>query len=149
MTWNNEIQGSAMKFPEWFYYKHSCIFIAYRRGAPSKYSPWAAMNLVHWRYQCWKHFLELLLWNRSQCHHHIFWISSTSWNLHPFKTDFNFGNNQKPFGAKAGKSGRCSISLSDFWTKTAWKCLVSWSIVMVENPMVGPKFRPLSTHSFM
>jgi hypothetical protein len=22
------------------------------------------------------------------------------------------------------------------------ECLVSWSIVMVENPIVGPKFRP-------
>jgi hypothetical protein len=26
--------------------------------------------------------------------------------------------------------------------------LVSWSIVMVENPIVGPKFRPFYTHSF-
>jgi hypothetical protein len=25
--------------------------------------------------------------------------------------------------------------------------LVSWSIVMVENPIVGSKFRPFSTHS--
>jgi hypothetical protein len=27
--------------------------------------------------------------------------------------------------------------------------LVSWSTVMVENPIAGPKFRPLSNHSFM
>jgi hypothetical protein len=27
--------------------------------------------------------------------------------------------------------------------------LVSGSIVMVENPIVGPKFRPFSTHRFM
>jgi len=26
--------------------------------------------------------------------------------------------------------------------------LVSWSIVMVENRIVGPKFRPFYTHSF-
>jgi hypothetical protein len=26
--------------------------------------------------------------------------------------------------------------------------LVSWSIVMVENPIVGPKFRHFSKHSF-
>jgi hypothetical protein len=26
--------------------------------------------------------------------------------------------------------------------------LVSWSIVMVENPIVGPNFRPFSTYSF-
>jgi hypothetical protein len=29
------------------------------------------------------------------------------------------------------------------------ECLMSWSIVMVENPIVGPKFRPFSVHSFM
>jgi len=28
------------------------------------------------------------------------------------------------------------------------KRLVSWSIVMVENPVVGPEFRPLPTQSF-
>jgi hypothetical protein len=27
--------------------------------------------------------------------------------------------------------------------------LVSWSTVTVENPIVGPKFRPLSMHSFI
>jgi hypothetical protein len=28
------------------------------------------------------------------------------------------------------------------------ECLVSWSIVMVENPIIGPKFRPFSKHRF-
>jgi hypothetical protein len=26
--------------------------------------------------------------------------------------------------------------------------LMNWSIVMVENPITGQKFRPFSTHSF-
>jgi hypothetical protein len=29
------------------------------------------------------------------------------------------------------------------------ECLVNWSIVMVKNAIVGPKFRPSSKHSFM
>jgi hypothetical protein len=39
----------------------------------------------------------------------------------------------------------------DFWARKLLdrECLVSWSIVMVENPIDGPKFRPLSMHSFM
>jgi hypothetical protein len=27
--------------------------------------------------------------------------------------------------------------------------LVSWSIVVVENRIIGPKFRPLSAHNFV
>jgi hypothetical protein len=30
-------------------------------------------------------FLELLLWNSFQCHHHIFWMSSVPRNLRTFK----------------------------------------------------------------
>jgi hypothetical protein len=47
-------------------------------------------------------FLEFLLWNDFQCRRHIFWTSSVSWNLRPFKADFIFGNSQKSFGAKSG-----------------------------------------------
>jgi hypothetical protein len=50
-------------------------------------------------------FLQLLLWNSFQCNRHIFFMSSTSCNLRPYKADFSFGNSQKSLGAKSWKQG--------------------------------------------
>jgi hypothetical protein len=44
-------------------------------------------------------------------------MSSVSWNLHPFKADFIFGNSQKSFRAKSGEEGGCSILVIDFWAR--------------------------------
>jgi len=85
-------------------------------------------------------FLDLLMWNSFQCRLHI--------SLYVFKLPeifvplrqtsqireigwvFHFGN--RLLGQKLLDTER----------------LVSCSIVTVENPIVGPTFRPFSTHSF-
>jgi hypothetical protein len=93
------LQDVAVKFPEWFYCKHTCILTVYWEGSSLKYSPWAARHWALWCCHCWKHF-----WN--SCHGiassaiiTLFWMSSTSWNLHPFNADFIFGNSHKSFRA--------------------------------------------------
>jgi len=94
-------------------------------------------------------FLGILLWNCFQCHCHVF---LDVFNVLKSKADFIYGNSQKSFRAKSsGEQGGCSIPVINFWTRNCFdrECLVSWSIVMVENPIIGPKFRPFSTYSFM
>jgi len=129
------IRGVAMKFPERLYCKpHTCMLTAYWEGSPSKYSPWAAMHLVQRRcLPLLETVSELLLGNSFQCHRHVCLMSSLSWNISPLKADFTFGNGQKSFGAKSGEQGGCSISVIDFWAR---EHLVSWSIVMVKNPIM-------------
>jgi len=64
------------------------------------------------------------------------------------KADFISGNSQKSFVAKSGEKGGCSISAIHFFflgQKLLDKeHLVSWSIVIVENPIVEPNFKPFS-----
>jgi hypothetical protein len=55
----SQIRDVAMKFPEWFNCKHTCILTAYWEGSPSNYSPWAAMRLVQRCCHCWKHFCSI------------------------------------------------------------------------------------------
>jgi hypothetical protein len=70
--------------------------------------------------------------------------------------DFIYENSQKTFGAKSGEQDTCYISVIHFWTRNCFKTvlllsrehLVSWSIVVVENPNVGRKLRPFSEHIF-
>jgi len=51
----------AMKFPQWLYCSpHTCTLTACWEESPSKYSPWATMNLAQRYCHCWKHF-----WNFS------------------------------------------------------------------------------------
>jgi hypothetical protein len=50
------IPGVPVKFPEWFYCKHSWVITVYWEESPSKYSPWGAMHLDQWCCHCWKHF---------------------------------------------------------------------------------------------
>jgi len=115
------IQGMAMKFLEQFYCKNTCMLTAYWVRSPSKYSLWAALYLAKQCCHCWKHFLELLLWNSFWCCHHISWMSSISWNLNPCKADFIFGNSQKSFRVKSGEWSGCSIPALDFGLETAWQ----------------------------
>jgi len=56
------VRGVAMKFPEGFYCKHTCVLTAYWEESPSKYSPSAAVHLAQRCCHCWKHF---------QCRWHI------------------------------------------------------------------------------
>jgi hypothetical protein len=81
--------------------------------------------------------VEIFQWRR-----HIFSMTSVSWNLQRFQGRFYIGNSQKSFGANSGEQGGRSFSLIDFGGQKLLdgECLVSWSIVMVENPIVGPKF---------
>jgi len=56
---------------------------------------------------------------------------------------------EKSFGAKSGEHDACPISVIDFWSMNYFvdrERLVSWSIDMVENPIVGPKFGPCSKY---
>jgi hypothetical protein len=79
-------------------------------------------------------FLELLLWNSFQCHHHFFSLETARSHLEP---------NQ-------GKGWVFHLSNQFLGQKLlAREHLMSWSIIMVENSIVGPKFRPFSTHKFM
>jgi hypothetical protein len=62
----------------------------------------------------------------------------------------NFFKKPKSFGAKSGEGGW----MFHFSNRSILQKihdtgrLVRWSSVMVENSLVGPKFRPISTHSF-
>jgi hypothetical protein len=62
--------------------------------------------------------------------------------------DFISVNNQKSVGNESGESDGCSFSLIDILGRKLLDRgrLVTWSIVMVENPIIGSKFRPFSTH---
>jgi hypothetical protein len=71
-------------------------------------------------------------------------VYSVSWNLRPFKANFISGKSQKSFWAKSGNRGLFHF-INRFWAR---EHLVSWSIDMVENLIVGPKFRYFSMHSF-
>jgi hypothetical protein len=45
-TFHENLQGVAIKFAEWCYFKpHTCVLTAYWEGSPSKYSPWTGMYL--------------------------------------------------------------------------------------------------------
>jgi len=116
--------------------------------------PWAAMHLAQRCYHFWKHFLELLLWNIFQCRSHIFWTFSLSLNIHPLKADFISGNRSysEPYRGGRGDMVVVPFQYFIFWPETAWlyrKNRVSWSIVMMENPIIGPNFRPFFKPNFM
>jgi hypothetical protein len=74
----------------------------------------------------------------------FFLTSSIPWNLRLFKADFVFGNSRKSFAAKSGEKDGRFISVIDFWGHKLLdrERLVSWDTVIVENPIVRPKFRP-------
>jgi hypothetical protein len=72
-------------------------------------------------------------------------MSSVSRNIRPFKADFIFGNSQKSFGAKSGGKDVFHFSSRFLGQKLLDReRLMSWSIVMVGNSIVGPKLGPYS-----
>jgi len=85
---------------------------------------------------------EMKLWARHSREGATYAILSISLNLHSFKAECIFGNSQKSFGAKSWDWGGFSMSNRFYGQKLLDReGLVSWSTVMVENPIVGPKFR--------
>jgi hypothetical protein len=127
----------AMKFPERFYCKRTCMLTVYWGGGGVT---WAARHLVQ---PLLETFLELLFWNRSQCHHHMS-LCSASWNLRPSKADFIFGNSWKSLSANQ-EWGGCSISVFAFWARNCLTAPHELELVIMENPIIGPKFRPFYT----
>jgi hypothetical protein len=96
---------------------------------------------------------ELLLWNIFQCRRRSFFGGEGSVNilksssllgrLHFWKQPEVIRNQIKGIGRVFHFSNRfLSQKLRDT------ERLVSWSIVIVGNPIAGPKFRPFPTHSF-
>jgi hypothetical protein len=83
--------GVALKTPEWFYCKHTCILTGYWEGSPSKNSILRSCALSPKMLSLLEtfffFFFEIVLWNNFQCcrHFFLFWMSSVSWNLRPFK----------------------------------------------------------------
>jgi len=75
------------------------------RGVSFKVLPLSSYAFSPMRLPLLETLLELLLWNSFKCHCHIFWMSSISWNLHPFNADIIFENNQKS----------CFIFSDNFW----------------------------------
>jgi len=116
----------AMKFPEWFYCRHTCINTAYWGGSPSKWLlPLITYALSPTILPLLETFFELLFWNNFQysCQRFPASLQYPEIFLH-YKADFWF------LGQKLLHKDR----------------LVRWSIVMVGYPIVGSKFRPFSTH---
>jgi len=104
-----------MKFTELFYCPHMRTLTAYWEGSLSKYSlPLSSYALSPTILLLLETFLELLLWNIFQCCHHIFWMTSISWNLHTLMADFIYGNSHKSHGDESGELGGFSISPNDF-----------------------------------
>jgi hypothetical protein len=64
----NSNWGVTMKFTELFYCKNSCILKAYWEGSPSKYPPWAAVQLAQRSCHCWKHFWNSSCWMSFSVH---------------------------------------------------------------------------------
>jgi hypothetical protein len=96
-------------------------------------------------------FLEILLWNSFQCHCDIFfWMSSMSWKLCPFKANFIFGKQPQVIRSQIRGTGWVFHFSDRFLGHKLLdrERLMSWIIVMVENPTVEPKFRPFSAYSF-
>jgi hypothetical protein len=81
-------------------------------------------------------FLEFLLWNSFQCRHFFGCLQ------HP---EIFVTLRQNVFSQTARNHSEPNEGnrVGAFWAKNYMtECPVSWSIVMVENPIVGPKFRP-------
>jgi len=103
---------------------------AYWEESPSKYSSWADIHF--WNSCCGTAFSAIF-------------CLSMSWNLCPLKAHFIFGNSQKSFRATSGELGGCVFQFSNQFLGDILlhrKRHVSWSIVIVENQIAGPKFGP-------
>jgi len=150
-TWR-DVCSVAVKFPEWFYCKQTCILTAYWQGVTFEVLPLSSYALSPTMLSLLETFLEFLLWNSFQYCHHILGGGGiwASWNICSFKAEFIFGNSQKSFRTKSGEYGGCTISVIDFGQKLLYReRLVSWTNIMMANPVADPKLRRFSIQSLM
>jgi 5-methylcytosine-specific restriction endonuclease McrA len=121
-----------------------CLRIAEGGGLSSKYSPWAAMHVAQRCCHCRKHF-----WN-SCCRIAVsavvtFFLSVSSffWNLRPFEADC-FWKQPELTRSQLKRIGWVFDFSNWFLGQKLLdrERLVSWSIVVVENVIIGPKFMP-------
>jgi hypothetical protein len=93
-------------------------------------------------------FLELLLSNSFQCRHIIFFLflKSSIFLSSPLlfwkQAEVIWSQIRGTWWVSEFRNRFLDLKLLDTGR------LVSWSIVMVVNPITGPNFRPFSTHSF-
>jgi hypothetical protein len=92
-------------------------------------------------------FLELLLWNSFQCHGQFFFFFGMSEMFAPLRRTLFLETAGSHFGELDGWVFDSSNRILGQKLLDRER-LVSWSAVMVKNPIVGAKFRPFSTHSF-
>jgi hypothetical protein len=122
------------------YLYHTCMLTAYWEGLLSKYSCWTAMPFTQQCCHWWNSYYRTTFSATVT----FVWMSSVSWNLCPFKSDFEVIQSQI-----RGKRWVLHFSNWSLGQKLLdSECLASYSIVMVEDPITGPKFRPSSVHSF-
>jgi hypothetical protein len=138
----------SLKFPEWCYCKHICVLTPYREGSPLKYSPWATTQLTQRYFHCWKHFWNscciiafsaIIEFFRCLQYPEIFVILRQILVLETARSH-----------SEPNEGYRVSVPFHySFFGQKLFDIerLVSWSIAMWENPIVGPKFRRFSKHS--
>jgi hypothetical protein len=121
------------------------LYLSLLRGDIFKVLPFRSYTLSPTMLPLLETFLELLLWNSFQCRQ-IFSVFSVSSNLRSLKVEFisqshsehNQGNGWV-FHFHNRFLGQKLLEI---------ECLVSFNLFKVENPYVGPKSRPFSTHRF-
>jgi hypothetical protein len=96
-------------------------------------------------------FMELLLWNTFQCRHHIFFWCLQYPEIFVPLMEIYFWKQPQVIWSKIRGIGQVFHFHYRFLGQKLLhrQRFVRCSIVMVENPTVGSKFRPFSTHSFM
>jgi hypothetical protein len=103
------------------------VFLTFETSAHTKHTkPWHLYLCGH------------IKWNREN-------YTRRSFTIHTFSLTLLTGES-----GELGVHATLVINFWDIWVKMLHrKCHVSWNIVMVENTIVGPKFRPFSIDSFM
>jgi len=59
------------------------------------------------------------------------WMSSVTWNLRPFKSDFIFGNSHESVRVKSGEEGGVPFSVINFWTRNCLTKSALWGGVLL------------------
>jgi hypothetical protein len=134
-----------MKFLEWFYCKHTSIFKSlYWEGSPSKYSPLSSCALCPTMLLLLKTFLELLLSNSLQCCYHISLDVFSILKSASLGGRLYFWKQPEVIWSQIRGKGRVFHFSNRFLGQKLLdrEYFVSCSIVMVENPIIRPKFRP-------
>jgi hypothetical protein len=139
-----------MKLPESFYCKHTCTLTAYWVESPLKYFPWAAMHLAQWCYHCLKSFWNSCCGIAFSAASYFFWDFQCPEIFIPLRQALLLETARSHVEQNQRNGSMFHYSNWFLGQKLLDReCLVGCNIVMVENPITGPKFRPFSTYSFM